>query len=320
MLRSLSLFLLTMIMVACQPASTIPSNGPVLVQEVTLAPSEVLPTRFLSPTPSPQNIRPTSEVVSPLNQVTVDAQFVLVTPTLPPSKTPTATPTQTQTPTVTPTTTMTNTATSTAFILPTSELREATDIASSNADRVCDTNWFFIEPRPASCPLNVPTASTGVYQEFQFGYMLWVGSLQAIYVLYNDSNQPRWEVYRDFFQEDNPSMAYLDDDPREVQPGFWSPRRGFGLLWEQNTEVRNRIGPATQQWEQPYSAQVQTDSSNSIFISTPSNFVVGLIGNGTNWERYYSFVFTPPNTTNTNNSVPIAPLGGTIIPTRPPGF
>ena len=75
MLRYFSLFLFMITLVACQPASTIPSNGPVLVQEVTLAPSEVLPTRFLSPTPSPQNVRPTSEVVSPLNQVTVDAQF-----------------------------------------------------------------------------------------------------------------------------------------------------------------------------------------------------------------------------------------------------
>lgn len=317
MVRWFSLWILMLLLVACQPE--IISNGPILVQEVTLAPSEVQSTRFLSPTPSPQNItRPTSEVVSPLNQVTVDAQFVLVTPTLPPSKTPTATPTQTQTPTVTPTTTMTNTATSTAFILPTSELREATDIASSNADRICDSNWFFIEPRPAGCPLNAPTASAGVYQEFQFGHMLWVGSLQAIYVLYTDSNQPRWEVYRDFFEEGNPSMAYLDADPREVQSGFWSPRRGFGLLWEQNIDVRNRIGAATQQWEQPYSAQVQSDSSNSIFISTPSNFVVGLIGNGTNWEQYYSFVFTPQS--NNNNSIPIAPLGGTIIPTRPPGF
>ncbi|GAB5490249.1 MAG: hypothetical protein Phog2KO_04640 [Phototrophicaceae bacterium] len=318
MLKWISLILLLIVLVACQPLDAPSVNAPVLVQEVTLAATEVQPAGVLSPTVLTQPFRPTSEVVSPLNQVTADAQFVIVTPTLPPSKTPTPTQTQTQTPTVTPTTTMTNTATATAFILPTSELQEATDIASSNADRICDSNWFFIEPEPPGCPLNEPTASAGVYQEFESGYMIWVGSLQAIYILYTDANQPRWEVSRDFFDENNASMAYLDDDPRQVAPNLWSPRRGFGLIWEQNIDVRNRIGGATQQWEQPYSAQVQTDSNNSIFISTPSTFVIGLIGNGTNWQRYYSFVFTPQEVVPNNTSVPLAPIGGTIIPTRSP--
>jgi len=317
MRRAFYLFLLIIILVACQPEDGINVEGPVLVQEVTLVPTDIRATRFLSPTPSPQaSVRPTSEVVSPLDQVTVDAQFVLVTPTLPPSKTPTATPTQTQTPTVTPTTTMTNTATTTAFVLPTSEIIAVTDVAQSNADRICDTNWFFIEPQPEGCPLNPPTASNGVFQEFQSGYMVWVGSLDAIYVIYNDANQPRWEVFRDFFEEGNASMAYLDGPPREVQPGYWSPRRGFGLLWEQDANVRNRLGPATQQWEEPYSAQVQTDSNNSVFISTPRNFVIGLIGNGTNWQRYNSFTFTN-SSSNSAGSAPVQPAG-TIIPTRPP--
>lgn len=308
------LILLIIILVACQPEDGLNVDGPILVQEVTLAATDIRATRFLSPTPSPlAPVRPTSEVVSPLDQVTVNAQFVLVTPTLPPSKTPTATPTQTQTPTVTPTTTMTNTATTTAFVLPTSPIIAVTDVAQSNADRICDTNWFFIEPQPESCPLNPPTASNGVFQAFQSGYMVWVGSLDAIYVLYIDDNQPRWEVYRDFFDQNNASMAYLDAPPREISPGYWSPRRGFGLLWEQDDILRNRIGAATQQWEEPYSAQVQTDDNSSIFISTPRNFVIGLIGNGTNWQRYNSYSFSAPS-----NNVP--PIIGTIIPTRPPGY
>lgn len=303
-----------MMLVACQPEDSLSIDGPVLVQEVTIAPTEIRATRFLSPTPSPEAPpRPTGEVQSPLDQVTVNAQFVLVTPTLPPSKTPTATPTQTETPTITPTTTMTNTATTTAFVLPTSEIVALTQPASSNADRICDTNWFFIEPRPESCPLNQPTASNGVYQEFQFGTMVWVGSGDAIYVIYNDANQPRWEVHRDSYDENSPSMAYLDAPPRELQPGYWSPRRGFGLLWEQNATVRNRIGSATQQWEEPFSVQIQTDNNNSLFISTPRSFVIGLIGDRTNWERYYSVSFTPVNTPIT---LPTAVLG-TIIAPRP---
>lgn len=309
----LSILILFILLTACQPADSISVDGPILVQEVTVVPTNIQATRFLSPTPSPQApLRPTSEVVSPLDQVTVDAQFVIVTPTLPPSKTPTATPTQTETPTITPTTTMTNTATSTAFLLPTSEILEATQAAASNADSICDTNWFFIEPRPESCPSFPATASNGVFQRFQFGYMVWVGSQNAIYVLYQDANQPRWEPYRDFFDENNPTMAYLDEEPRVVEPNMWSPRRGFGLLWEQNIEVRNRIGAATQQWEQPYSVQVQTSNDGTIFISTPENFVFGLITNQTNWEQYSSFSFSPI-------TVPSAPLGGTIIPTPSSG-
>ncbi|MEO1645900.1 MAG: hypothetical protein AAFR67_11975 [Chloroflexota bacterium] len=314
MKRAVWLIIMGLMLVACQPEDSISVDGPVLVQEVTLAASEVQPTRFLSPTPSSQAIRPTSEVMSPLDAVTVDAQFVIVTPTLPPSKTPTPTPTFTPTPTVTPTTTMTNTATSTAFLLPTSEFQSVTRPAASNADRVCDTNWFFIEPRPESCPLNPPTASNGVYQAFERGYMVWVGSLDAIYVLYNDQNQPRWEVYRDFFEEGNASMAYLDADPREVGTNLWSPRRGFGLLWEQDLDIQNRIGAATQQWEQPYSVQVQLSNDNSIFISTPDSYVLGLIPAGVNWQRYASFTFTPQ--TNASTGPPI--VGGTVIPTRTP--
>lgn len=300
-------------LIACQPDNRVTIDGPVLVQEVTLASTDVRATRVLSPTPSPLvPVRPTSEVVSPLNQVTVDAQFVLVTPTLPPSKTPTVTPTQTQTPSVTPTTTMTATASTTALVLPTSELIAVTQPAITNANRVCDTNWFFIEPRPDSCPLNAPTASTGVYQEFQNGYMVWVGSGDAIYVMYNDANQPRWEVFRDSFDENNPTMSYLDAPPRSMNGG-WTPRRGFGLLWETNVGVRNRIGVATQQWEEPFSARLQTSDDNSIFLSTPRNFVFGLVGNRSNWQQYFSFSF------NTAPPVSNPPIQGTIIPTRPPG-
>ncbi|MEO1288319.1 MAG: hypothetical protein AAFV93_11165 [Chloroflexota bacterium] len=298
------------LLVACQPDDTVSVDGPVLVQEVTIAPTDILPTRFLSPTPSPLvPSRPTSEAVSPLSQVTVDAQFVLVTPTLPPSKTPTVTPSQTPTPSVTPSATMTATASSTALVLPTSEIVAVTQPASSNADRICDTNWFFIEPRPESCPLNPPTATNGVYQEFQNGYMIWIASTNGIYIIYNDANQPRWEVRRDFFEETNPAMSYLDNPPNQIGAG-WTPRRGFGLIWTQNIGIRNRLGYATQQWEEPFSAQLQTDDANSIFISTPRNFVFGLVGDYSNWQRYNSFGF------GTSGQVP--PIQGTIIPTRPP--
>jgi hypothetical protein len=273
----------------CTAEST--PQGPRLIQEITLAATDALPTAIVSPTLTQVRIV-TPERLSPLNNVTVDAQFVVVTPTLPPSKTPTPTPTQSPTPTLTPTSTMTNTATATTFLLPTSEIIAVTDAVAAPNDQICDSNWFFIEPDPGTCPLYPPTASPGVYQEFQNGVMVWVGSQDAIYVMFNDLTLPRWQVFRDFFNE---GMA--EEAPNFLVPTetvFWQPRRGFGLLWRDNEVLRNRLGWATQQWEQPYSVQVQTADNATVFLSTPSTNVIVLFPNGQNWNRYATTTSTLP--------------------------
>lgn len=281
------LLIMLLLLAACEPAANITPDGPRLVREVTLAATAPRATRFLSPTVTQAittaESRATAEIDSPLNNVTVNAEFILVTPTLPPSKTPTVTPTHSPTPTVTATPSLTNTATSTAFLLPTSEIIAITAPAALQADRICDSNWGFISPPPDGCPLGAPTASTGVYQEFWNGYMIWVGSIDAIYVLYKDSNSPRWETYRDSFDANNPRMAYLDAPPRGLVSGTWSPRRGFGLLWEQNMAVRDRIGGAIQQWEEPFSVRIQLADDGVIFITTPRSSIFGLMPSRSNW-------------------------------------
>jgi hypothetical protein len=309
MLKKLVLLVLLFCLAACEPSDKNSDDAPLLVREVTVVPTDLSPTRFLSPTPlQATEARPTGEVVSPLNQVTVDARYIVVTPTLPPSKTPTVTPTQTQTPTVTASPSMTNTATSTAFLLPTNELIPITQPAAQNSNTICDSSWFFIEPRPPACPMSQPTASNGVYQQFQNGTMIWVGSGQAIYVLYNDSNQPRWQVFRDYFDENNPSMLYLDGPPQVVGSSFWTPRRGFGLLWQNDLTIQNRLGAAIEQWEQPYSVQIQTASDGSIFLSTPRGFVFSLFSGGVNWNQYSSYNFQ--NSTNPSTNPIAVPIGG----------
>ncbi len=277
----LPLVLLALLFVAaCSAQDDDADEGPVLVGEATLADEAERPTRERTPTLPPV----ASEVISPLQNVTVEAEYVLVTPTLPPSKTPTQTPSHSPTPTTTPTPTMTGTATATAELLPTSEIAQVTAAIAVPADRICDTNWFFIQPRPESCPIFPPTASNGVYQEFENGYMVWVGSQDAIYVLYNDQLQPRWQVVRDYFVEGQPesSAAYAN----APAPNLWQPRRGFGLVWRENATIRNRIGWATQQWEEPYSVQVQTSDDGSIWIGTPRDFVFALLPGGVNWSQY----------------------------------
>ncbi len=301
------LLLMMLLMAACSgnPSTQENDNRPILLQEVALDPTVPVPTRILSPTPpltlvagaaandgqnngqNDEQNGTTNEVLSPLQISTVDADFILVTPTLPPSKTPTTTPTITTTPTVSPTPTITVTATATAPAFPTSVIIPVTAPVAAPLPQVCDSTWFFIQPRPASCPLTPPTASQGVYQPFENGYMIWVGSLTAIYVFYDDMTFPRWEVYRDGFiegmAEDEPSFG---EPPRD---GLWRPRRGFGLLWRNDSAVRDRIGWAEIQWEIPYSTQVQTSGDGTLFISEPGGGVFSLLPGGGSWAYYTGY-------------------------------
>ena len=266
---------------ACTGAASDVSTGPRIVSEVTLGPAtNAAPTRVLTATPVPI----TPEVLPLLEMVTVDADFVLVTPTLPPSKTPTLTPTLTLTPTISPTPSLTATASMTTFLLPTSVIIPVTQVVAAPASSVCDSTWFFIEPRPASCPVYPPTASQAVYQSFENGYMVWLGNQNAIYVLYNDPIMPRWQVFRDYFAE---GMAEFSPDyVAAPRPGVWQPRRGFGLLWRDNAAVRDRIGWGTIEFEQPYSAQVQTANDGAVFISQPTTGVFTLMPGGSNWSQF----------------------------------
>ncbi len=274
--------IIVLIGAACADSGRSSNSGPRLVQEVTIAATDPLPTRILSPTPSP--IRATAEQVSPLEVATVEADFVLVTPTLPPSKTPTLTPTSTLTPTVTrtPTVTVTNTAIAPQF--PTSVIIAVTAPVPQPLPQVCDSTWFFIQPRPNNCPLSPPISGQGVYQEFQNGYMIWVQQQDTIYVLYNDPALPRWQVFIDQFEEGMP-----EDDPAYADaptPNTWQPRRGFGLLWRTNALVRQRIGWATQEWEQPYSTQLQRAKDGTTFILAPGGVVFSLARGGGSWQRF----------------------------------
>lgn len=276
------LWLVMLLGLAACAAPSEPISGARLVSDVTLGPpSPIPPTRILSPTPPP----PTQEILSPLQAVTVDAAYVLVTPTLPPSKTPTLTPTQSLTPTQTLTPTTTVTATSTTFLLPTSVIIPVTREVAAAANEVCETTWFFIQPRPPACPVNPPNSTQGVYQEFQSGYMIWVGSQDAIYILYRDNRSPYWQVFRDYFVEGMEEV--VGEFLTAPSPGLWQPRRGFGLLWRSDQIMRSRLGWAIQEWELPYAVKVQTARDGGIFISQPGDKAVfSLLPGGGSWTLY----------------------------------
>lgn len=258
------------------------SEGPLLLRDVTLPPNTPGQTQeVLLVGSTPFGMTP--EIISPLDQVTVPSNFVLVTPTLPPSKTASATPTMTTQPPPTQTPTVTVTSTSTQPVLPTSVIIPVTGVSSSPLDEVCDSTWFFLRPRPESCPRNAPLADQGVYQQFENGYMVWVRRTDAIYVMYRDSDQPRWQVYRDFFQEGMP-----EETEAEAPENRWGPRRGFGLLWRNSAAVRNRIGWAVQEYETPYSVNLQIGNDGAIFFNDPDGNIFGLTPDRESWALYGS--------------------------------
>jgi hypothetical protein len=276
---------------ACGPEQDMgQDNGPVLLSDVTLAPTTPAPTRILSPTPPPVNIPvSTSEVNSVLRVVTLESDFVLITPTLPPSKTPTLTPTITDTPTRTPRpigtlpSLPTLFAQPTAYIPPPIGLNVPPSPAIGGAPQVCATAWFCVQPVVSNCPMNPPLVSGATCQQFQKGFMFWVEQHDAIYVLYDSANIPRWQVFQDTYQEAMPETDPAFDNP---PPYTWQPKRGFGLLWRTLPDVRQRLGWSVIEWETQFTAQMQTGADGWIYVSDPRGGIFALASDGSDWKRY----------------------------------
>lgn len=290
--RPFGILIIMLLLTACASTRGGLNSGPQLVQDVPLEATTAAPTRALSPTPSPIVIPiSTSELISPLQVVTLEASFVLITPTLPPSKTPTQTPTQTPPFTRTPLPTLTLDPVIAPPIpggLPPGVVPIPTAIIANNppvAAGACSVTWFFTNPTPSVCPLNPPLVSSGSFQQFQNGIMLWVGQQDAIYVLYDSANLPRWQVFNDTYTDDVP-----DTDPAfDNAPAYtWQPRRGFGLLWRSQPAARDRLGWSVIEFETPFTTQVQISSDGTIYLLEPRGGVYALTPDGSEWKRYES--------------------------------
>lgn len=275
MLRWISLILLVAL-AACAPASaSLPTQA--VLPTLTATESDLTPEVL---------VLSTSEQQSPPDLATAPADFLVITPTPPPSKTPTLTETPSPSPSATPPPTDPSTATSTATALipPTRYVPFITAVVVVPTQRVCDSEWYFIVPRPDSCPAVVATVSMATYQEFQGGYMVWLEQSDLIYVMYNNG-LPAWEVYEDLYVEGTEERDDFDELP---PPGdFFQPRRGFGKLWFLDANVRNRIGWATHKWEEVFSANAQTATDGTVFVDDPFGGIFQLKGDHSDWTRVH---------------------------------
>ena len=146
----------------------------------------------------------------------------------------------------------------------------------------CPDTWFF-SPAPDGCPLGPALYSGGAEQPFEDGFMVWVEEQDAIYVLFDDDVfSPRWAMYADTWQEGDPLC-----DPGPIPPGVYQPQRGFGKVWCEEAEVRERLGWATQ-LETGYDTAIQDDSApkyTTRYIRAADGNVWKLLPERSGWEK-----------------------------------
>ena len=137
----------------------------------------------------------------------------------------------------------------------------------------CPYDYFFGQTPtdrwgdPESCPYKPAAYTWAAEQVFQGGRMIWLEAIPGestpsgreqgptIYVLYGDgTGASMWERYDDTWDE-----SQLASDPEIIPPaGTYQPIRGFGKVWRQNANVRERLGWALSP-EQGFNGAYQVD-------------------------------------------------------------
>jgi hypothetical protein len=83
--------------------------------------------------------------------------------------------------------------------------------------------------------------------------MVWNGSTREIFILYNDGT---YQTAQDTWTE-----GEVFNDGRTPPDGRYAPTRGFGKVWFNDANIRQRLGWATAQ-EQSYNTTWETHKFN----------------------------------------------------------
>lgn len=154
--------------------------------------------------------------------------------------------------------------------------------ASLSIALTCPDSWFFA-PAPDECPSGPPLISAGAEQPFEHGLMLWVRDQDLIYVLYGDGGIPDYQLFVDDWDEGDP----VSDTTIMPPAGYYQPLRGFGLVWREQPNVRDRLGWATQP-EIGYQTAYQSTARwhyNEFFILAVDGNVWHLLPEQSGWEK-----------------------------------
>ncbi|HEY4721375.1 MAG TPA: hypothetical protein VII92_05985, partial [Anaerolineae bacterium] len=146
-----------------------------------------------------------------------------------------------------------------------------------------------------------PRTTQMIAERFERGLMIWAKSLwspdsNAIYILYNDTQSPRWDAKPDAWSAGTP-----ESDPGLVPPtGLYQPVRGFGLVWRdtsaaEGTRVRDRLGWAIEPEFALANAAYQCDGAvySTCYISGPNNQIYVLRPERSDWSIWKGPTPTP---------------------------
>ncbi|MBI4771252.1 MAG: hypothetical protein HY784_12800 [Chloroflexi bacterium] len=112
--------------------------------------------------------------------------------------------------------------------------------------------------------------------------MIWLGALDAIYVLCADGNSPAWEWHSDTWEEGQP----LPDPTPGPPAGLRAPERGFGKVWWEQPGVRQRPGRALAP-ETGFEGAFQRDSApkySSFYLRAADGRVILLRPERSGWQ------------------------------------
>ena len=120
----------------------------------------------------------------------------------------------------------------------------ATGTAEQAVTVAAPTEEPTITPTPDPFPTQVKEKIYVAEQRFEQGWMFWLQPNSQIWVLtVDEAGNNIWTVYNDTFVE-----GEAEYDPQLIPPeNRYQPVRGFGKLWRENLEVRQKIGWALEQ-------------------------------------------------------------------------
>lgn len=163
-------------------------------------------------------------------------------------------------------------------------------------DILCSREWFFESGLDDMCPNEVRTSNAAV-QKFDRGTMVWIEEFywadsptannRTIYVWFDnapdvDGARNSFRVFTDEWDESQP-----DFDPEIIAPtGLYQPVRGFGNVWRDHPEIRERIGWAVGE-EEGFVITMQADTAYEyphLYMQMGDDHVLDLWPISQTWE------------------------------------
>jgi hypothetical protein len=147
----------------------------------------------------------------------------------------------------------------------------------------CPDVWFF-QPPPAPCPVGPAVETQVIEMPFERGRMIYIGSSNRVYALFNDTFTPAWISLENRY---DPAIHPELEESFVPPPGFYQPIRILGFAWRGNDRIRTRLGLAIQP-EFSYQGLVQAapslDGTETIYVTSADGSVLEILPNGESWQ------------------------------------